>query len=226
MDGGRCIRRWKDSVVALRMTSILMFLLCCPSGRFVRKISSVKGWTRKIESRKKNTIIGKTLMVDMETPSGKGSRKRVVFLDGRRESQSEKERRKCSYCREYGHNSRTCGVVSPVSSIPIRSTRAVRWKRTFSQHGPGSVCKRCNNAGFVSCIFCNQDESLEGVECSKNLSQTVERQIRKEKDMRLTDLGKLSRMKYQLHGKTKTEVCVKCSGTTFMVCPSCRGEPF
>lgn len=165
--------------------------------------------------------------------NSQGSKRRLIIIEKPNKALNEKlTTRKCSQCRQQGHNSRTCKETYEVNTL---------WKNPHSENSRedrlnsfgDTVCERCNDAGVVSCVFCEQNfarnkdtnafETTQ-VDTPGRLDSFKERQLKT--TTYLANLGRLSKMTYRLDGKTKVEVCVKCSGTTLMVCPRCRGEPF
>ncbi|KAK4523318.1 hypothetical protein GAYE_PCTG50G1212 [Galdieria yellowstonensis] len=83
----------------------------------------------------------------------RGSKRRVVFIEDRRvEKSSSAAARKCSHCRQVGHNSRTCQEYLD-TSVPWR---IVRTDKRDSGRAEDIYCSRCNNAGVVNCVFCER----------------------------------------------------------------------
>ncbi|GJD12089.1 hypothetical protein Gasu2_62020 [Galdieria sulphuraria] len=164
-----------------------------------------------------------------------GSKRRVIFVEDTNKLLADKSiARKCSHCRQVGHNSRTCqdAFVTTVFWTTSIDSQSTRDRSSFGN----VVCQRCKIMQESSTVFfCEQNvDSIVSRNESKNLEIIeTEKSSRldsfKEKQLKtsayLANIGRLSRMTYKLDGKTKVEVCVKCSGTTLMVCPRCRGEP-
>ncbi|GJQ09597.1 hypothetical protein GpartN1_g1388.t1 [Galdieria partita] len=184
-------------------------------------------------SFKRNKLL-RSIQIHGQVTKPGGSKRRVVFIEDPTKVQEDKATaRKCSYCRQVGHNSRTCPDTLE-TSIFWTTNKVSQSTRDSNSFGEVS-CQRCNNAGVVTCLFCEQDfdESLSRndskslkimkTEKSSRMDSFEERQLNT--STYLANLGRLSRMTYRLDGKTKVEVCIKCSGTTLMVCPRCRGEP-
>jgi hypothetical protein len=158
----------------------------------------------------------------------RGSKRRIVFIEERRvEKSSSAAARKCSHCRQVGHNSRTCQEYLD-TSVPWR---IIRTDKRDSSRSEDSYCSRCNNAGVVNCVFCERSctsfprDSIGTSNSEKPTSFDAFKERQLKTSIYLANFGKLSKMTYKLDGKTKVEVCVKCSGTSLMVCPRCQGEP-
>ncbi|GJQ13051.1 hypothetical protein GpartN1_g4842.t1 [Galdieria partita] len=101
--------------------------------------------------------------------------------------------RRCSFCGEMGHNSRTCNYTNDFKSV----------ERT--------LCPRCRGSGVIPCSLCNcYDSRSRQLFDEQAVASTFE-------------LANFSKLKFIYKGKNLRQVCTKCGGSALMVCPDCFG---
>lgn len=101
--------------------------------------------------------------------------------------------RRCSFCGELGHNSRTCHNVSDRKRIEK------------------TLCPRCRGSGVIPCPLCSCYDAKSIGTCENHTATSA------------FELTNFSKLKFIYKGRNMRQVCTKCGGSALMVCPDCFG---
>jgi len=105
--------------------------------------------------------------------------------------------RRCSFCGELGHNSRTC------NNNHIRDRQHIE------------KCPRCRGSGVIPCPLCTSNHCYDQISNSSCEEHVLAAST--------FELANFSKLKFVYKGKSRRQVCTKCGGSALTVCPDCFG---